>query len=275
MKTKHNKKRNTAFIYESLVREATVAILKNDNARKAKAVSLIKKHFHEDSVLSQHLKCYQSLYENQNLDKEIAEKILREAKIASRVLDAHGLFVKQSDLIKDVNTDLSPEFFNNFVPNYKTLASIYQIFSNKSSPRKVVMLEAKIVDDMTKKKEDINLLSNIDNTVYSTFVEKFNKKYESELLEEQKELLGCYISSFVDNGLDLKTYLNSEIGRLKEVLSDSLNTSEIKEDSSMIEKTKKIINMLEDYKNRQIDEESLLVILRTQQLVKEIFENAD
>ena len=275
MKTKHNKKRNTAFIYESLVREATVAILKNDNARKAKAVSLIKKHFHEDSVLSQHLKCYQSLYENQNLDKEIAEKILREAKIASRVLDAHGLFVKQSDLIKDVNTDLSPEFFNNFVPNYKTLASIYQIFSNKSSPRKVVMLEAKIVDDMTKKKEDINLLSNIDNTVYSTFVEKFNEKYESELLEEQKELLGCYISSFVDNGLDLKTYLNSEIGRLKEVLSDSLNTSEIKEDSSMIEKTKKIINMLEDYKNRQIDEESLLVILRTQQLVKEIFENAD
>jgi len=275
MKTKHNKKRNTAFIYESLVREATVAILKKDNARKAKAVSLIKKHFHEDSVLSQHLKCYQSLYENQNLDKEIAEKILREAKIASRVLDAHGLFVKQSDLIKDVNTDLSPEFFNNFVPNYKTLASIYQIFSNKSSPRKVVMLEAKIVDDMTKKKEDINLLSNIDNTVYSTFVEKFNKKYESELLEEQKELLGCYISSFVDNGLDLKTYLNSEIGRLKEVLSDSLNTSEIKEDSSMIEKTKKIINMLEDYKNRQIDEESLLVILRTQQLVKEIFENAD
>ena len=191
------------------------------------------------------------------------------------MLDAHGLFVKQSDLIKDVNTDLSPEFFNNFVPNYKTLASIYQIFSNKSSPRKVVMLEAKIVDDMTKKKEDINLLSNIDNTVYSTFVEKFNKKYESELLEEQKELLGCYISSFVDNGLDLKTYLNSEIGRLKEVLSDSLNTSEIKEDSSMIEKTKKIINMLEDYKNRQIDEESLLVILKTQQLVKEIFENAD
>ena len=30
MKTKHNKKRNTAFVYEALIREATVAILKED-----------------------------------------------------------------------------------------------------------------------------------------------------------------------------------------------------------------------------------------------------
>ena len=48
---KHNKKRNTAFVYEALVREATVAILKEDNERKEKAVSIIKKHFHSQSVL--------------------------------------------------------------------------------------------------------------------------------------------------------------------------------------------------------------------------------
>ena len=36
MKIKHNKKRNTAFVYEALIREATVAIVKQDNERKNK-----------------------------------------------------------------------------------------------------------------------------------------------------------------------------------------------------------------------------------------------
>ena len=45
MKIRHNKKRNTAFVYEALVREATAAILKEDAERKDKTISIIKKHF--------------------------------------------------------------------------------------------------------------------------------------------------------------------------------------------------------------------------------------
>ena len=39
---KHNKKRNTAFVFESLVKEITAAIIKNDTERKNIAVSLVK-----------------------------------------------------------------------------------------------------------------------------------------------------------------------------------------------------------------------------------------
>ena len=35
MKNKHNKKRNTAFVFEALAREATVAIIKADIERKS------------------------------------------------------------------------------------------------------------------------------------------------------------------------------------------------------------------------------------------------
>ena len=42
MKNKHNKKRNTAFVFEALTREATVAIIKGDQERKEKVVSLLK-----------------------------------------------------------------------------------------------------------------------------------------------------------------------------------------------------------------------------------------
>ena len=61
MKTKYNKKRNTAFVYEALVREGTSAILQGDHDRKNTVVKLIKKHFTTDSILYKDLQCYQSL----------------------------------------------------------------------------------------------------------------------------------------------------------------------------------------------------------------------
>ena len=42
MKTKYNKKRNTAFVYEALIREGTSAILQGDHERKNTVVKLIK-----------------------------------------------------------------------------------------------------------------------------------------------------------------------------------------------------------------------------------------
>ncbi len=99
MKIRHNKKRNTAFVFESLIKEITISILKEDKERKDKAISLVRKHFKAGSVLHQHLQCYRSLYENQNLTKEICEKILKEAKLSTRTIDTEGLFKSQTDLI--------------------------------------------------------------------------------------------------------------------------------------------------------------------------------
>ncbi len=125
MKLKHNKKRNTAFVYEALVREVTVAIMKDDVETKDKAISLLKKHFKPNSLLRKHLECYRSLYETQNVDSKVYEKILNEAKMSQRLMDPHGIFLKQTELIDDINKELSPQVFNNFVPNYKTLKEIY------------------------------------------------------------------------------------------------------------------------------------------------------
>jgi len=61
MKTRHNKKRNTAFVFEALVREATVAIIKENHEVKDKAIAIIKKHFVPGSVLYKDL---QNLYLN-------------------------------------------------------------------------------------------------------------------------------------------------------------------------------------------------------------------
>jgi len=273
MKIRHNKKRNTAFVFEALVREATVAIIKENHEVKNKAIAIIKKHFVPGSALYRDLQNYRSLYENQNLPREIAEKIVKEAKLAHRVMDPHGLFVSQSDLITDVNKELTPEVFNNFVPNYKTLASIAQMFSDKSSPKSMVILENNIINNMTLSEDKQDSLQTIDNLVLKSFVDKFNEKYQTELLENQKNLLNHYITSFVDNGLGLKMFLNSEIARLKEELTNSLDTKVIKEDTDLVEKTNQVLEKLSSFQDKGINESAVLTILKTQQLAQEI--NAD
>ena len=115
-----------------------------------------------------------------------------------------------------------------------------------------------------------SLPQEIDNVVVKTFVEKFNVKYDSELLGEQKQLLSYYISSFTDNALALKVFLNEEIGRLKSELEAAKNLDEIKNDSEMVSKTDEVIDTLQTYAQQAISEDLLLTVLKTQSLVKEI-----
>ena len=270
MKARHNKKRNSAFVYEALIKEATVAIMKKDTARKEVAAKLIKNYFKTGTQLRKDLDCYRSLYENQNLDRFTSEKILKEVKIAKRLLDPDGLFDEQSELIRQVNVELTPEVFNNFVPNYKTLATISQIFSDKISPKEQVILENQIVHNMLQEEKLDTPASAIDGVVFKTFVEKFNAKYEGDLLAEQKDLLTHYITSFVDNAMELKLYLNEEIGRLKEELAKAKEVSEIKSDDSMLEKTHQVLELLESFSHAEISDEVLLTVLKTQALMKEL-----
>ena len=275
MKNKHNKKRNTAFIYEALIKEVTVAMLRGQTERKRKIVDIIKKHFNPDSELYKELKCYRSLYENQNLDREVSEKIVKEAKIAQRLIDPNGLFKQQTDLIKDVNVEVSPSVFNNYVPNYRTLASIAQLFSQKLSPKNSVILENQLIEDMTSSEPTAPPVGDVDNIVVKNFVGKFNLKYSDSLLEEQKKLLTFYISSFADNALELKMFLNEEIGRLSKGLEDAKDLEEIKSDKHMVEKANNIIEKLNSFSRETIDENVLITVMKTQQLIKEIYSHGD
>ena len=273
MKTRHNKKRNTAFVYEALIREGTSAILQGDHDRKNTVVRLLKKHFTVDSVLYKDLQCYQSLYETRGLEKETCEKIIKEAKLASRLLDTQGLFVSQTDLINDVNKELEPSVFNNFVPNYKSLANIYKMFSQNTDPKSAVILEQLVLEHMTQAIPEENNIE-VDSLVVESFVKKFNTKYDEKLLAEQKTLLNLYISSFVDNSLELKMFLNEEISRLKKELSESKSKEEICSDEQMIEKTDLILEKLNTLKDGFADHNMLLTILKVQQLVGEINDDA-
>ena len=171
-----------------------------------------------------------------------------------------------------MNRELSKEVFNTFVPNYKNLATVYQIFNGEMSPAKRVLLEDVVLDFMSKgsQKNDGDVEAQIDNLVIKNFIKKFNRKYNGSLGENQSRLMQNYILSFTDNAAGLKAFLNEEIGRLREVLEAGLVSDEVKEDGEMVEKTNKVLEILDEFKQHKISRDSLSQILKIQDLAKEI-----
>ena len=235
MRLKHNKKRNTAFVYEALVRELTESVVKNNKNKQNKIVSIIKEHFGTSSILKEELSLYKSIYETRHIEKNLAEKIMYKVKEKHDSLDKRKIFQEQSALINKINRTLSNKVYNNFVPNYKTIASVYSIFQDALPVKDRVLLEENIVEQMSASVESVQETQQpIDSLTYRTFVKKFNEEYSNSLNVGQKELLSNYISSFADNGVELKVYLNEEIGNLKERLimakqdEEAINNEDLK-----------------------------------------------
>ena len=275
MRLKHNKKRNTAFLYEALVRELTESVVKNNKNKQNKIVSIIKDHFNTDSVLKEELELYKSIYETRHIEKTTAEKIVYQVKEKHDSLDKKKLFQEQSALINKISRTLSTKLYNNFVPNYKTIASVYSIFQDALPVKDRVLLEENIVEQMSASAEAVQeTLQPIDSLVFNTFAQKFNEEYKDLLSENQKALLGNYISSFSDNGIELKVSLNEEIGRIKDSLN-ALKKNQIEDNSDLKEKISEVYNVLDNTKQKEIDTETIEIVLNAQQLLEEIENNGD
>ena len=269
---KHNKKRNTAFIYETLTRELTKAIVAKDPVGKKKVFSIIKEYFTGSSILTHELKLYRILLDTKSVQPRIAERLLKETKSAHALLNRKEIFDAQSQIIADINKKLGQAAWSNFVPNFKSLASVDAIFNLKSPVKRRVLFEQAVIDDMSTEpgeRPDQNL-DPLDNLTYSSFIKKFNNKYDN-LLEEQKELLNQFITSFADNGLELRVYLNGELGRLKSIIKE---TQEKEENPMITEKLARVSDYLESLCRRHDNDSDIHKLLTTQQLVRELAANA-
>jgi hypothetical protein len=264
---KHNKKRNTAFIYETLTRELTKAIINKEPSRKTVIKTLLKEFFSKGNILADELELYSTLLETVNIHPQIAERLLHETKRAHSALEGTQIFEAQSKIISAVNKSLGQDVWGNFVPNFKSLASVNAIFSTKTAVKKKVLFEQMIVDRMAAPSADAteSTLKPLDNLTYNSFIQKFNDKY-TNLLSEQKDLLNRYITSFADEGFELRLYLNEELGRLKEALDSSP-----KETAPVLtSKIEEVRDYLEEFRKREFTDTDLGKILKTQELVQEL-----
>ena len=273
-KVKHNKKRNTAFLYEALIREMTKAVVSRDGGRKNKIANILKESFSSNKVLGKELSLYQALLDSSELDSVTAEKLLYQIREAYSELDSEEVYNAQSYVIDRINKEVGSNVYNNFVPNYKSIATVSQLFGSDASAagiKRGVILEQKVLQTLTGKKLDTQPteMKPIDNIVFRTFTGKFNEVYSEGLLSEQKELLNRYILSF-DSDTDIKIYLNEELSRLHSALKDALSSEEIRSDKVMTESTNSVIKMIEEFKTQPIDKIFVEKVLKIQNLVHEI-----
>ena len=262
---KHNKKRNTAFLYECLIKEMTKAVVRGELQKKQQIVETLKRYFSKGKPLYNDLQLYKQMMETKNLKESLGIRFMEEVKKDWETLDRKEIFNQQTSLIKEFNNSL-PEAFGNFIPNYKSIATVGQYFNSNGLKAKTrLLIEERVKTLVISHSEAIKeqKLKTVDSLTYNTFVNKFNDTYKESLLKEQRELLTNYITSFSDNGLQLKMFMNEEIGRLKEQC-ETLSKGKWSDKISLVKEK------LEDFKKKPLTEEVVKDVFHIQQLLSEI-----
>jgi hypothetical protein len=267
MSKKHNKKRNTGFLYESLVVEMTNAMISKDLDKRDTIKRALQEHFKTGTELHKELSLYKSVLDAKEIESDEADFIIEENCRAHSALNKEKLFEQKTSLINFINKNLDRSFYGNFVPSYKSLASVSTMFSDKAAAQEKYKVKKVLIEGMTaKSQEDPNKMKHIDELSFNLFVKKFNQKYSENLLEEQKELLSKYILSFIDNGLEFKIHLNEELANLKSSLVERSKSSLDEKVSKMMSD---VVDILESYKKKEIDEKALMTILEVQEMLSE------
>jgi hypothetical protein len=271
-----NKKRNSIFLYEILIREYTKAVLAQEEVKKELVLSIIKEAFKPGTQIYLEWSNYRALL-GIRTNKPLATKIFNRVMDNNKLVDQEELDKEQGRLLKRINKVFKPSIFQNFVPNYKSLASIYQLFKNKNMPiKKRVMLEEQVINSisfeeegkLSQEQEQKETYQPISKLAFKTFVEKFNQKY-SMLLPEQREMLSKFALAD-DKMIEFKVYLNEEIGRLKSVVDGAVLLKEVKEDREMVSKVGEVKVLLESFARQEINSEMVEKLFKIQQLCKEI-----
>tara|TARA_B100000131_G_C18101691_1_gene606281 strand:- start:1212 stop:2018 length:807 start_codon:yes stop_codon:yes gene_type:complete len=267
MKMSHNKKRNTALIYEVLLCELTKAAVKHHSQKKAKIVRLLREFFSAGKILKKDLEIYKSIMSSGGSSHEFVERVIFESRRQFYTLDRKEIFDTQTTLIREMNKSLPADVWQNFIPSFRKLATINQVLHAEQSPKKQVMLESKLVKQLLESDNELKpKFPKINNLTIKTFVTKFNDEYSETLNESQKEFLKKYIFSYMDDGLEFKTFLYQEIDRLKSVLSEGSSH----QDTDVQKKIEKVLERISNYNNRKLDKELVLEIFQIQALAQEI-----
>ena len=234
-KIKHSKIKNTGILFELLTRQITADVLAG---KSTKSVGILKKFFNEKTELGKELELFKLLSEK-NYNSEVKANDLLNVVIKQRQnLNNSDLRREKYNLISSIKENYNvTDFFNGRIPNYRLLASIYNIFQSETTDEKFKAdqlvnskftvlehithkkiddekIKQKVIAEYSKQDKDLRLLA------YEILVDKFNKKYKS-LDESQKKLLKNYINN-ISNTNSLREYVDKEVTRIKSVLKKEL-----------------------------------------------------
>jgi hypothetical protein len=262
-KFNHNKRQNTAILFELMTKELASATMRSDAVGVRAALSIVKEFFSPGKILRTELDLYRTLLDAPRVSAPVAQQLLRETAETYQGLNKEEILSEQRKLVSKMS-NLRKEVFSHFIPNYKSLASIYQIFRKTVKTHDRIILENTLLEALQAPRlNETKEMVPISGLVFKKFLERFNDEY-SGLLSEQKDLLRSYILG----GTELSVHVNEEIGRLRESLREA-KEPELAGD----QRRGLVLEMLDSFREAPIGRETIEKILKIQALISEAKSN--
>jgi hypothetical protein len=275
---KHNKKRNVGIIYELLLRYISINLVEDNKKNASKALRIIERRFNNSTELYKEFRLFNALVKTRTDSISTATKILNEAKDAIRRSDKTVIDREKSRLIRDINHILEDkQFYYRKINDYRDLGTIQQLLNewskgDRSNLKTVLMLEESVIEILTRKSTEKNEteidpdLS--DKLVVELMTEKLNKRYSSNLNEEQKKIIQNYSLYHTEtNQSKMREYLAD----LKIKTIESMKIYKKETDSEMLsEKLDTVIEKVEDLNTSIINDELITRFMTVSQLKQEL-----
>lgn len=281
MKIKHSKFRNTGLIFELLVKQIAADTLNNSDS---KSVSILKKYYAKDTLLSKEYKLYEFIVKNKSTSQNKAEAILSTITEVSRKFNQKKLRAEKYELISEIKESYDVnEFFGMQVRDYKPLAALFCLLEAQNNTNLVdpqVLIDNKttllehltsesqnredvkdtLIEEYSKYDKDLKLLT------FKILLEKFNSKYKN-LLPEQKTILKEFITS-VNSQSRLRSLVNEELNKVASAIRKL--SVKVKDDVVKIklEEVAKNINPLTN--KEKINDNHLVNLMQYYDLVNEL-----
>ena len=245
----HNKKRNVGIIYEQLINHMCNCVVENNEDNVKQINRVIKEHFKKNTQLFRELKFFNALIKTRNIDSNLATNIINEAKKACQYhFSSEDLEMEKSNLIKDLNYSFGKgNIFESKINNYKILATVQTLLNEWRKGRNsdfeiCTEYEKQLHEWMTTKEPEIIteklIPGHVDELTFRLMNERFNKKYENILSEQQKKIIKLFIEINSSNKLELQQEFENIKESSKKMLKEyksKCNNSILLENYSIVE----------------------------------------
>jgi hypothetical protein len=266
-------------VYELLLRAVSSYIVEGKKDKAQLALDIISKRFSQDTELFKEFRLFNALAKTQITDPTVAAVILTETKAAARRLDLAKLDREKSLLIRDINHSLDDSsFYHRRLNNYRDLATIQVainewVLCDRSDFSQTLMVESKLIEQLKNNKANPEPLENqksdaVDNLVVKILNEKFNKKYEGKLTDDQRSLIQDYVITRT-NGIVSKDMVD-RAKRIKNEALVCLETIQKTESNTVIqENIKSVRNKVSELDVDDLNDDTLSKLMTLSQLAKE------
>jgi len=277
---RHNKKRNSALLYEFLIRQISNCLVQKDKKGVSKAMAISKKYFSKGAALREELDLFKTLLDTSVKSKISASRILNEVLSGAEKMNSRKLDVEKSKLIKEINYTFNEKFYKHKIPDYKIYASIYTLLNEQRNKKKVlstvdkIKLEDNILEHLISRNVDKPATPQIDpnynNAVFKFVVQRFHKKYENRLTERQKRLLTKYAVYLISEDRSvIDSAIKTEVERIEKNLTTIQNVDVIK-DKQLMSQLRECYSSLKKIDFSEINEAKILELLKYVKLSEEV-----